>query len=97
MRYKKIYLFLVVCIILTPLGLLTQNPAWGEWEEEYYHTMLGFIPKGIQNASSFDAPLGEYSIGGFGEVSSYYLSAVIGVVLIFSVFMILKRMLHANK
>ncbi|NPA65947.1 MAG: hypothetical protein GXO11_03605 [Epsilonproteobacteria bacterium] len=97
MKYKKIYLFLAVLIVLTPFGLLTQNPAWGEWEEEYYHKVLGFIPQGIQNASLVDAPLGEYSVGGFGEVSSYYLSAILGVVVIFGVFVLLKKVIHADK
>ena len=97
MKFKKVYLFVAVCIILTPLGLLTQNPAWGEWEDEYYLKILGFVPKGIQNATSIDAPLQEYSVSHLGEVSSYYLSAILGVVVIFGVFVVLKKVIHADK
>jgi len=52
---KKIYLFLLFVIVFVPLGLLTQNPAWGEWENTHYKETLGFVPKGIENGFSLKA------------------------------------------
>jgi len=91
---KKIYIFLLSITALVPLGLLTENPAWGEWESEKYKEMLGFIPKGIENSFSFKSLFSDYSTPFFGAVGSYYFSAVIGIGLIFLVFLILKRVIN---
>lgn len=88
---KKAYIFLFGLIVLVPLGLLTSNPAWGEWDSEFYRQKLGFIPKGIENGSLFKAPFSDYTTPFFGDVGSYYISAVLGVLLIYGVFYLLKR------
>ena len=90
---KKIYYILIALIILSPIGLyLTDAPAWGEWDNSYYKKVLGFIPKGIENSTQ-NAPIGDYSINGVNEIVSYYLSAIIGVSLIFLIFYFLKKAL----
>ncbi len=88
---KKAYIFLFGLVVLVPLGLLTSNPAWGEWDSEFYRQKLGFIPKGIEKGSFFEAPFGDYTTSFLGDVGSYYLSAVLGIVLIFGIFYLLKR------
>jgi hypothetical protein len=90
---KKIYYILIAFAIATPIGLyLTNAPAWGEWESSYYKEALGFIPKGIKSSSqSAIAP--DYSFSGLGDVSSYYLSATIGIALIFGIFYLLKKII----
>jgi len=94
---KKIYLFLFVVVVFVPLGLLTENPAWGEWEEAKYQQMLGYIPKGISNSLSIKSPFPDYSSGFLGEVGSYYLSAFIGISLIFIIFFLLKKVIKRER
>jgi hypothetical protein len=94
MRFKKIYIFLIFLIALVPLGLLSENPAWGEWEESFYQEKLGFIPTGIKEGGFFNALIPDYSVGFLGDVGSYYLSAVLGVLLIFGLFFALKKIVH---
>ena len=57
--YKKIILALAALILLTPLGLITQNPAWGEWGEEELMSMIGFVPQGIKSGGLFEAPFAD--------------------------------------
>lgn len=45
---KVSIIVLFALAILTPLGLLTQNPAFGEWTEEEIKKMLGFVPEGLK-------------------------------------------------
>jgi len=89
---KKIYYYLLGIVLLVPLGLITQNPAWGEWDESFYEQKLGFIPKGIENAKGVDAIFGDYQTTFFGDVGSYYFSALVGMVAIFGIFYLLKRL-----
>ena len=92
MMMKKIYWFILAIIALVPLGLISENPAWGEWENEYYQKALGFIPKGMKEGG-FEAPIPDYATSSLGDVGSYYFSAILGVVLIFAVFFALKKTL----
>ncbi|QOP43370.1 hypothetical protein FJR45_05155 [Sulfurimonas sediminis] len=88
---NKLYLLLSLLIVAVPLGLLSENPAWGEWEEDYYEKILGFIPTGIKNAHTLSSPLPDYSINGMNEVVSYYLSALLGLVLVYGIFYIFTK------
>jgi len=94
---KRVYIFLLFSIVLVPLGLITQNPAWGEWENEYYQKNLGFIPKGIEESFSLKTLFPDYSTSFLGEVGSYYISAIVGVAIIFFIFMILKRVVKVER
>lgn len=94
---KKLLLALAVLIVLTPIGLITQNPAWGEWGEEEMMAMLGFVPQGIKNAHSFHAPFGDYSLAALGDVGGYVFSATLGALLVMSIFYALKKMAREQK
>ena len=85
---KKLYIILTILFALTPLGLLSSYSAWGEWDNEVYQKLIGFIPKGIENASSINPLIPDY---GEGSVVMYYLSALIGGGLIFGIFYLLSR------
>jgi|APHig6443717497_1056834.scaffolds.fasta_scaffold00103_39 hypothetical protein len=95
--YKKLIIALAILIVLTPLGLITQNPSWGEWSEEEMSTMIGFVPKGIKEGSFFEAPFGDYSFMPFGEIGGYIFSALIGSIIIISIFYALKKLSCAKK
>jgi cobalt/nickel transport system permease protein len=78
---------LAVLILLVPLGLLTGNPAWGEWDSGFFKEKLGAIPHGIQKLSEiYFAPVKDYSLQGLSSVESYYLSAFVGVMTILLLF-----------
>ena len=93
---KRIYFILAALIVIIPLGLLSDSPAWGEWGKEYYKKILGYIPYGIAKAKGINAPMKDYSFGSLSDISGYYLSAIVGAVLIFAFFYILTKVLHAN-
>jgi len=90
---KKIFSLIGIILILVPLGLLTDSPAWGEWGSEYYEKVLGFIPKGMQESSSIKPFLPDYSISGVNDVVGYYVSAIVGVVLIFVIWLIIGKLI----
>jgi hypothetical protein len=93
---KKALIILGVLIALVPLGLLTDNPAWGEWELEYYKERLGFVPKGMESVNLVHPIIPDYEVPGLGSVSGYYISAIIGVILVFAVYFILAKILRAK-
>ncbi|WP_456470217.1 PDGLE domain-containing protein [Caminibacter sp.] len=93
---KRLLIILGVMLALVPLGLLTDNPAWGEWDLDYYKQKLGFVPEGIEKAVSITPLIPDYEVPGLGTVSGYYLSAIIGVVLVFGLYFILIKILKAK-
>jgi cobalt/nickel transport protein len=93
---KKALIILGVLLALVPLGLLTDNPAWGEWDLEYYKEKLGFIPKGMESASTIHPIIPDYEVPGLGSISGYYISAVVGVILVFAIYFILAKTLKAK-
>ena len=88
---KKIMIVLGILLLLVPLGLLTDAPAWGEWDLDYYKETLGFIPKGMQNAELLRPIIPDYEIPGLGSISGYYISAILGVILVFLIYFILLK------
>jgi cobalt/nickel transport protein len=99
---KKIaFAVLFVLLALVPLGLIAENPAWGEWDPEYFKQTLGFIPQGIEKVASkfeFIKPiLPDYSLPNSNPVLGYYLSALVGVGLIFLIMFILAKLNKAKK
>ncbi|WP_297440840.1 PDGLE domain-containing protein [Sulfurimonas sp.] len=94
---RKVYIVLLTMIVLVPLGLITDASAWGEWENEYYKNVLGFVPKGIENAEGMKPLIPDYSIVGVNETIGYYLSAIIGLVLIFFIYFMLMKMLKTKE
>ncbi len=95
---KKIFIVLSILILLIPLGLLSNSPAWGEWAQPYFKNILGFVPNGIHNFSNFYlAPLTDYNLNNFNTVFGYYISAILGSVLIFLIFYIILIKPNPNK
>ena len=45
---KPLWIGLAILIILTPLGLLAQGTAWGEWASEELKSILGYAPEGLR-------------------------------------------------
>lgn len=83
---KKIFYPMLILFLLVPLGLISENPAWAEWDNEYYQEVLGYIPEGIKNSFSIEALIPDYTFAGLNDIASYYISALLGIVLIFGFF-----------
>jgi hypothetical protein len=87
---RRYWMLTALLIALVPLGLLSDAPAWGEWERSYYEKVLGYIPRGIAHAGG-GGLLPDYSVPGLGEVGGYYLSALVGVALLAAIYYLLFR------
>ena len=94
-RFLPVYLMLALLIVLSPLGLLAEGTAWGEWgADEIAATQatadgpeLGYTPSGLapENAFVWNAPIPDYSLAesapGLPDWAAYVLSAIIGTAL----------------
>lgn len=77
-------------IILTPLGLLAEGTAWGEWSsDEIAATGAGYTPAGMRSGLNWKALLPDYSVGNLPAALGYILSAVIGVAILVILFKII--------
>ena len=73
-------------VVATPLGLIAQGDAWGEWGTEDLAGMVGYTPAGLGYGWEWSAFMPDYSIGALPEWSGYILSAIIGVALLIVIF-----------
>ncbi|MEE3420805.1 MAG: cobalt transporter CbiM [Lachnospiraceae bacterium] len=87
---KAVNILLGALIVATPLGLLAEGTAWGEWgADEIAATGAGYTPAGMLKGFSFDALLPDYSVSGLPDVFGYILSAIIGAALLIIIFKLL--------
>ena len=83
-------LLMAALIILTPLGLLAEGTAWGEWgTDEIAATGAGFTPSGMLSGFSYSSLIPDYSLAGMPEWLGYILSAVIGAAILIIIFKLL--------
>ncbi len=95
---RRYWLILLVMALLTPLGLLAEGTAWGEWGAEDLAATLGFVPKGIDQAASWwQALLPDYSVKGLGERAGYVISAFLGSALVYLVAMAYMKAIARSK
>ncbi len=91
-------------VLLTPVGLLAPGGADFEWGTEELRGMVGYLPAGLSSLQPLGAlaPLRGYQLPGavplsfWQEAPAYLLSAVLGVGLIFALFLV-ARMALARK
>lgn len=82
--HRRYWLLLLILALITPLGLLAEGTAWGEWGAEDLAKTLGFVPRGIDQASSWwQAFFPDYTVKGFGENAGYLISALVGSALVY--------------
>jgi|GEM_PF-516981 cobalt/nickel transport protein len=94
---KRVLIVLGLLLALVPLGLLTDAPAWGEWDLDYYKKVLGFIPKNLEKGPLFNSPLPDYSVEGLNPVVGYYISGVVGVLLLFGIYFLIFKLLKKRE
>lgn len=89
---KQLLIFILVVIALAPLGLIAEGPAWGEWSVDEIRSMIGFVPQSIQNTKPLIAAIiPDYEISGVSTIASTWISAIIGVALVFAVMVGIKK------
>lgn len=87
-RVGGIYALIIGLIILTPLGLLAEGTAWGEWAPEeipdldFWNGAAGYIPAGMLDGFEWNSFFPDYAIAGLPDAFGYILSAVIGTALL---------------
>lgn len=87
---RSIPILLGILMVLTPLGLLAEGTAWGEWgTDEIAATGAGYTPSGMTNGISFEALLPDYSLGNAPAAVGYVLSALLGTAILLIVFRLL--------
>ena len=88
-KFKPLYGLIAILAVLSPLGLLAQGTAWGEWGIDEIKGLTGYIPKGMEKGFSFSSPIPDYAVGNIAPIIGYILSAAAGIailVIIFKVF-----------
>ncbi len=97
-KMKPLYVLIIALIIFTPIGLLAQGTAWGEWGSDEINLVvtsgktLGFVPNGMQHGFNFKAPMADYTVSGIPEVMGYILSAIVGVAVSIILFKIISNL-----
>lgn len=96
--YRKLWWGVAALIFLSPLGLLAQGSAWGEWGAEKLHQLNGFIPAGLARLSGSwsHALLPDYGLrstahGFWASAAVYVLCAVVALGIIFLLTYLLGR------
>jgi cobalt/nickel transport system permease protein len=91
-----------VLVVLTPLGLLAPGGADFEWGAEELQGMVGYVPAGLAQMGELWqwAPLRDYQLPGgavdasfWQQAPAYLLSAILGVGLIFALFLVARMAL----
>lgn len=76
---------LAVLALATPLGLVAQGTAFGEWAPDELGEQLGAIPAGLEQWSSFwtHSVLPDYGFAsGDAPVAAYWISALVGSLIV---------------
>jgi len=100
---RNLIIALAILIVVVPIGLLAVGTAYGEWSIEDLQGLVGFIPAGLASiAGLWSAPLPDYALPSSGESFlalsiSYWLSAVIGVILCVGAIILIGRLLTRRR
>ncbi|MDO9572339.1 MAG: cobalamin biosynthesis protein [Candidatus Omnitrophota bacterium] len=106
---SKLWIFIGVLIVLSPLGLLLPvhfkaGAAWGEWGADEMRQLVGYIPNGLKKLSSlWSAPIPDYAFRGWEGKGlpflsfSYIVSAVIGTLICAATILLLGKFLSKKR
>lgn len=90
-KIKFFYIIIGILVLATPIGLLANGTAWGEWGTEEITNLIGFMPKGMDKGFQFNSLIPDYSFGFLNEYFGYILSALAGVIIILIIFKVLGK------
>ena len=89
---KKIRYVLIALVVLSPLGLLAEGTAFGEWSADELAEMMTNVPAGIENGFSFEALFSDYTIPGTNIAVGYILSAITALLIFYILGKIIRTM-----
>ncbi|MGV8084558.1 MAG: cobalt transporter CbiM [Coriobacteriia bacterium] len=71
-------------ILLSPIGVLAEGTAWGEWDTEQLQGALGYVPAGLGKLSTlWTAVMPDYSTPGVGNAMiGYLIAALVGCAIV---------------
>ena len=101
--YRRYWITLVFLAILSPLGLLANGTAWGEWGAQEMQETLGYVPQGMGRLGElWQAFFPDYSMpflgeGTVGEYAGYIFSAIIGSVIVYALVLVITKLLLTQK
>lgn len=85
-------------VVATPLGLLAEGTAWGEWgADEIAETGAGYVPAGMDNGFEWESLMPDYTLGGLPDFVAYIASAVAGVAILVILFKLLASVLRPRE
>ena len=87
-KIKPVFGLIVALICLSPIGLLAQGTAWGEWGTNEIGDSLGYVPEGMKNGINFRAVMPGYAASGTHGNAQYMISALAGVAILIILFKI---------
>ena len=90
-----VVILLGALVVATPLGLLAEGDAWGEWGIEDLAQAVGYAPSAMAGGWEWSALMPDYAIGALPAWLGYILSAVIGVALLVIVFRLIAATMKA--
>ncbi len=90
-KMKSLYIIIGILVLATPLGLLANGTAWGEWGTDKIKEFIGFVPKGMEDGFQFNSLIPDYNLGNLKEYIGYIISAILGVIIILTIFKILSK------
>jgi len=105
---KKLWIWIVVLIVLTPLGLILPDrfhagDAWGEWDPDKLKDMVGYIPQEMARLTGFwKAPMDSYAFNGWDKLDmthqciAYVVAAIVGIAIISGLVFLLGKGLSKN-
>ena len=78
--YKRYGWVLLVLALVSPLGLLANKTAWGEWDADGLNQLVGYIPQGITiYGGMWKAIFPDYSLQFLGESwGGVYVGYILG-------------------
>ena len=78
---------LATLVLLTPIGVLAQGTAWGEWSAEQLRDELGFVPEGLGRLGSvWTSAIPDYAPAFIkNPLLGYLVAAIVGAALVVGV------------
>lgn len=80
--FRPLWAFLILLIILTPVGLMASGTSWGEWGKTEISRLVGYVPSGMERLNDrWGGVMPHYNYpgaGGTGSVFFYIISAALG-------------------
>jgi cobalt/nickel transport protein len=101
--FRRYWLILIALAILSPLGLLADGTAWGEWDADELKETLGYVPQGMERFKDlWQAIFPDYSMNILGDstighYTEYVLSAIIGSALIYGAVRLITKLIIQQK